>query len=55
VRRILNVADLAFLIEEGKITLSGSGPELLRNHHLQQTLFGIESTCELGEVLQEEG
>jgi branched-chain amino acid transport system ATP-binding protein len=54
VRRILNVADLAFLIEEGKITLSGSGPELLRNHHLQHTLFGIESTCELGEVLQEE-
>ncbi|MBM4289326.1 MAG: ATP-binding cassette domain-containing protein [Deltaproteobacteria bacterium] len=50
VRRILNVADLAFLIEEGKITLSGSGPELLRNHHVQQTLFGIEATCELGEV-----
>jgi branched-chain amino acid transport system ATP-binding protein len=54
VRRILNVADLAFLIEEGKITLTGSGPELLRNHHLQQTLFGIESTCELGEASQEE-
>jgi branched-chain amino acid transport system ATP-binding protein len=54
VRRILNVADLAFLIEGGEITLTGSGPELLNNHHLQCTLFGIESTCELGEALQEE-
>ncbi len=54
VRRILNVADLAFLIEGGQITLTGSGPELLANHHLQQTLFGIEATCELGEALQEE-
>ncbi len=54
VRRILNVADVAFLIEGGEITLTGSGPELLRNHHLQHTLFGIESTCELGEALQEE-
>lgn len=54
VRRILNVADRAFLIEGGQITLTGSGPELLRNHHLQQTLFGIESTCELAETLQEE-
>lgn len=54
VRRILNVADLAFLIEGGKITLTGSGPELLGNFHLQQTLFGIEATCELGEALQEE-
>lgn len=54
VRRILNVADLAFLIEAGQITLTGSGSELLSNHHLQQTLFGIEATCELAEVLQEE-
>jgi branched-chain amino acid transport system ATP-binding protein len=54
VRRILNVADVAFLIEGGEITLTGSGPELLRHHHLQHTLFGIESTCELGDALQEE-
>jgi branched-chain amino acid transport system ATP-binding protein len=53
VRRILNVADLAFLIEGGQITLTGSGQELLANHHLQYTLFGIESTCELGETPQE--
>lgn len=40
VRRILIVADLAFLIEEGSITLSGPGPEVLDNTHLQQILFG---------------
>jgi len=54
VRRILNVADAAFLIEGGRITLSGTGPELLHNHHLQKTLFGIEGTCEMGEPLQME-
>lgn len=42
VRRLLNVADLAFLIEDGTITLSGTGPEILHNTHLQQTLFGRE-------------
>lgn len=41
VQRILNVADLAFLIEEGIITLSGTGLEVLHNDHLQQTLFGL--------------
>ncbi len=50
VRRILNVADIAFLIENGRITLSGTGPELLQNHHLQRTLFGIEATCERGDA-----
>ncbi len=54
VRRILNVADRAFLLEGGKITLTGTGPELLHNHHLQKTLFGIEATCEMGEALQME-
>ncbi len=42
VRRLLNVADLAFLVEDGSITLSGPGPEILQNHHLQQILFGIQ-------------
>jgi len=51
VRRILNVADLAFLIEEGEITLTGSGAELLQNHHLRRTLFGIEATCDPADVL----
>lgn len=42
VRRILNVADLAYLVEDGTVTLSGPGPEILHNHHLQQILFGAE-------------
>ncbi len=40
VRRILRVADVAFLIEDGCVTLSGPGPEILRNHHAVQILFG---------------
>jgi len=43
VRRILNVADTAFLLEDGSITLSGSGPGILNNYHLQQILFGVET------------
>lgn len=42
VRRILNVADLAFLIEDGSITLSGSGDEIYGDAHLQRILFGSE-------------
>ncbi len=42
VRRILNVADLAFLIEDGTITLSGPGTEVFQNAHLQQILFGLD-------------
>ena len=42
VRRILNVADIAFLIEDGTITLSGPGPGILHNYHLQKVLFGTE-------------
>lgn len=41
VRRILNVADLAYLIEDGGITLSGTGLEILNNAHLQRILFGL--------------
>jgi branched-chain amino acid transport system ATP-binding protein len=37
--RILQVADLAYLVEDGLITLSGSGPEILRDQHLHQVLF----------------
>jgi branched-chain amino acid transport system ATP-binding protein len=42
VRRILNVADFAFLIEDGAITLSGPGPGILQNQHLQEILFGLK-------------
>jgi branched-chain amino acid transport system ATP-binding protein len=41
VRRILTVADVAFLVEEGRITLTGPGSELLAHPHLQDTLFDI--------------
>ena len=41
VRRILKVANKAYLLEEGKITLSGSGEQLLGHPHLQESLFGI--------------
>lgn len=43
VRRILNVADLAYLIEEGSVTLSGKGPDILVNSRFQQVLFGLEA------------
>lgn len=43
VRRILNVAELAFLIEDGVITLSGPGTEIFQNAHLQQILFGLDT------------
>jgi len=43
VRRILNVADVAMLIEQGGITLTGPGTEVLQDRHLQQILFGPAS------------
>jgi branched-chain amino acid transport system ATP-binding protein len=43
VRRILNVADLAFLIEDGNITLSGSGDAIFGDAHLQRILFGTDA------------
>jgi branched-chain amino acid transport system ATP-binding protein len=41
VRRILRVASRAYLLEEGRITLSGTGDQLLGHPHLQESLFGI--------------
>jgi len=41
VRRILRVATKSFLLEEGRITLSGSGEQLIGHPHLRETLFGI--------------
>jgi branched-chain amino acid transport system ATP-binding protein len=41
--RVLNVAEVAHLVEHGRITLSGSGPELLRDQHLKEILF---ATCD---------
>jgi branched-chain amino acid transport system ATP-binding protein len=41
VRRILRVATKSFLLEEGRITLAGSGEQLMGHPHLRETLFGI--------------
>lgn len=41
VRRILRVATKAFLLEEGRITLAGTGQQLMGHPHLRETLFGI--------------
>lgn len=43
VRRILNVAEVAMLIEQGGITLTGSGADILQDRHLQQILFGMSN------------
>ncbi len=43
VRRILNVADAAFLLEDGTVTLAGSGPGVLHSEYLQQILFGVHT------------
>ncbi|SFM91190.1 ABC transporter ATP-binding protein [Thermodesulforhabdus norvegica] len=40
IKRLLTAADWGFLIEDGHITLSGSGSDLLQNDHLRQVLFG---------------
>ena len=45
VRRILKVADMAYLIESGTITLTGPGVRVLRDNHLQEVLFGVDSTA----------
>ncbi|UCG13219.1 MAG: ABC transporter ATP-binding protein [Deltaproteobacteria bacterium] len=41
VRRILRVATRAYLVEQGRITLSGTGDQLLDHPHLQESLLGI--------------
>ena len=47
VRRILKVASKAYLIEEGKITLSGPGNHLLGHPHLQESLYGVVAESEV--------
>lgn len=44
VRRLLRAADRGLLIEDGHLSLEGSGEELLRNPHLMQVLFGHLNT-----------
>lgn len=40
VRRILDLSDWGFLMEQGRITLSGPGDGFFQDVHLQESLFG---------------
>ena len=40
VKRIVAISDVVHLIEEGKITLSDTGKNILQDDHFQKTLFG---------------
>jgi len=47
VRRILNVANKAYLLEEGKIKLSGTGNQLMDHPHLQESLYGLVARADV--------
>ena len=47
VRRILRVATKSFLIEDGKITLVGTGEQLMGHPHFREILFGLTAESEL--------
>lgn len=40
VRRLLRLADRAYLVEQGRVVLEGPGRELLENAYLQEVLLG---------------
>jgi ABC-type branched-subunit amino acid transport system ATPase component len=44
--RIAEFLNPSILIEEGRITLSGSGEQLRDHPHLQESLFGIVAEAE---------
>jgi branched-chain amino acid transport system ATP-binding protein len=39
IRRVLRIAERAYILEDGKITCSGLGTDLLEDAHLQEILF----------------
>lgn len=41
VQRVLNVAEKAYVLENGRITFSGTGPHLLQDPHLQEIIFPV--------------
>ena len=47
VRRLLRVATKSFLIEDGKITLVGTGEQLMGHPHFREILFGLTAESEL--------
>jgi branched-chain amino acid transport system ATP-binding protein len=40
-QRVLNVAEKAFVLEKGRITLTGTGPHLLQDPHLQEIILPV--------------
>jgi branched-chain amino acid transport system ATP-binding protein len=40
-QRVLNVAEKAYVLEKGRITLSGTGPQLLHDPHLQEIILPV--------------
>jgi len=40
-QRVLNVAEKAYILERGRITLSGTGPHLLQDPHLQEIILPV--------------
>ncbi|MHB8066937.1 MAG: ABC transporter ATP-binding protein [Desulfobaccales bacterium] len=40
-QRVLNVAEKAFILEKGRITFSGTGPNLLQDPHLQEIILPV--------------
>ncbi len=41
VRHTLSVAEMAYILETGRVTLQGSGEELLNNPHVQKAFLGM--------------
>lgn len=39
IRRVLKIAERAYILEEGRITRAGAGVDLLEDRHLQEILF----------------
>jgi branched-chain amino acid transport system ATP-binding protein len=39
IRRVLKIAERAYILEEGRITRAGVGVDLLQDSHLQEILF----------------
>jgi branched-chain amino acid transport system ATP-binding protein len=41
IQRVLNVAERAYILAKGRITLSGTGPNLLNDPHLQEIILPV--------------
>jgi branched-chain amino acid transport system ATP-binding protein len=39
IQRVLNLAERAYVLEKGRITLSGTGPHMLQDPHLQEIIL----------------